>query len=200
MQRVIIATDSKYAAESINKWIAVWSENGWRDNRNKPVVNEMLLRKLAGMKESLNLVCTHNKGHAGDANNVKVDLMVRNELERTLPTCLLIARTPEINQSEDKYIQDILEALKHNEKTREQFIVDKGDLYYIDHNLPAHSRLRIVVPESSKHLLLKLAHDDPIYGGHLGRKKTKNKLIGYFWKGMQSDIDKYIESCSLPTP
>lgn len=43
LSNIIIATDSKYCADAINKWLDVWKTNGWKDNRGKSVTNQVLL-------------------------------------------------------------------------------------------------------------------------------------------------------------
>jgi len=39
-------------------------------------------------------------------------------------------------------------------------------------------------------------HDNPITGGHFGRDKTYQKMQArYWWKGMKTDIEEYIQKC-----
>lgn len=42
---------------------------------------------------------------------------------------------------------------------------------------------------------LHIAHDDAMYGGHRGIKKTKDKLRDVYWPGMSTDVDNYIRTC-----
>ncbi len=55
--------------------------------------------------------------------------------------------------------------------------------------------LRVVVPEVDRPRILRLAHD---HGGHLGVKKTREKLNKLFtWPGIARDVVRYIESCAV---
>lgn len=42
---------------------------------------------------------------------------------------------------------------------------------------------------------MELAHDDQLYGGHLGNRKTQKKLQQYWWPNMTADIKNYVQSC-----
>ena len=54
---------------------------------------------------------------------------------------------------------------------------------------------RIVVPHSLKSTLL-LQYHDSVYGAHLGKAKTYEKLKKkFYWEGMFHDIIDYISSC-----
>lgn len=197
LSHIAIITDSKYVAESLNKWLEIWQSNGWKDNRNKPVVNELILKKLLCLKARLHIICIHVKGHADDENNIKVDQMAREKLLEALPVCLTVASQPVITQEDDEEIQTIIKKLGGNDRLQEKFILIDGNLHYVDPNLPLVQRNRLFVPKRSRALLLRIAHDDPIYGGHLGRKKTRAKLCGYYWPSMQTDIDRHIETCNV---
>ena len=53
---------------------------------------------------------------------------------------------------------------------------------------------QIVVPTCYKGNVLQLAHDH--IGGHLGVKKTSDKILRYFyWPGITSDVAEYCRSC-----
>jgi len=45
--------------------------------------------------------------------------------------------------------------------------------------------------------LLKLAHDDEIHGGHLGKNKTMRKLMRFWWPAMYRDVSNYVKSCHV---
>lgn len=63
------------------------------------------------------------------------------------------------------------------------------------HDAPEHYKL--VVPKNQCHLLLQLAHDDQVYGGHLGVRKTLRKLRSYWWPGMSNDVAQYVRTCDI---
>lgn len=176
MKKIAILTDSKYVADAINKWIDLWKENGWKDARNKQIINETLLKELAVIKSKLSIKCIHIKGHSNDTHNDEVDRMAIAELEKSFVPCGLLTAPIEIDQSNDPEIREIIEKLATDINTQENFVQVNQKLYFVDPRLPTTNRLRLVVPKIYRQKLIKTAHDDPIYGGHLGIKKTYNKL------------------------
>ena len=53
---------------------------------------------------------------------------------------------------------------------------------------------QVVLPSSVRQSVLKLTHDG--YGGHLGRKKTYQKLLSHFyWPGMKKDVNNFVKTC-----
>lgn len=45
--------------------------------------------------------------------------------------------------------------------------------------------------------LIKFFHNDPIYGGHTGKKRMYAKMRSvYKWKGLGKDISKYVNTCN----
>ena len=75
-QPAIVYTDSRYAADAINKgWIRNWKRNGWRNAKGEPVANQDLMKRLydavhsAGRKVKIEWV----KGHAGIPLNEAAD-------------------------------------------------------------------------------------------------------------------------------
>lgn len=50
--------------------------------------------------------------------------------------------------------------------------------------------------QTEKDEIMKMNHDHPIYGGHIGQKKLLEKLkTRYTWKGMSKDVAKYTNNC-----
>lgn len=46
--------------------------------------------------------------------------------------------------------------------------------------------------------LIKQYHDDPLFGGHMGKSKMYEKLRSrFYWKSMNRDIAKYVQSCTM---
>jgi len=196
LKDITIITDSKYAVESINKWIDLWIDNGWKDTKGKPVVNEAILKNLDSMRKRLNIRCLHVKGHSADPNNSMADLMARDALEQSFVSCGSIAAPPTFNQRDDPEILKLIENLDSNISLQEKFIMKNGMLCFVDPRLPCFRRNRIYVPSTAREHLLRIAHDDPIYGGHLGVKKTRSKLFGYYWPNMAIDIQAFVNTCT----
>ena len=54
---------------------------------------------------------------------------------------------------------------------------------------------RIVVPESYRNEILRVAHSIPL-SGHMGSKKTFSRISPYFfWPGLRSDVNNYCATC-----
>ncbi len=60
-----------------------------------------------------------------------------------------------------------------------------------------YSSFKMVVPESLKQMVIEMAHDHKL-GGHLGRDKTLNNILRYYWWfGIGVDVAKYVKTCSV---
>lgn len=197
LKRIVIITDSKYVSEPMNGRLESWMANGWKDHKNKPLNNEKILRQLESTRNGLEIQCFHVKGHGTDVNNIEVDRMAKEVIESSLAKCGSIASQPEIIQDGDEEIQQILSRLTDDERLASKYRLIEGRLYYFDHRQSAEGRNRLFVPSKYRKLMMELAHDDPIWGGHLGFRKTKQKLFKYFWPKMNGDIEGHIRSCAV---
>jgi ribonuclease HI len=70
---VILTTDSVYVRDGITKWIHGWQRNGWRTADKKPVKNTELWQELMAATTPHRIDWRWVKGHAGDADNERVD-------------------------------------------------------------------------------------------------------------------------------
>ena len=56
---------------------------------------------------------------------------------------------------------------------------------------------QIMVPKTLRRKVMEVAHDS-IIGGHLGIKKTKDRIqTNFYWPGMQGDITSFCRSCDV---
>ena len=56
---------------------------------------------------------------------------------------------------------------------------------------------QVVVPSGLRNKVMALAHDS-ILGGHLGTKRTVDKVLSnFFWPGVGSDVKRYCRSCGI---
>ena len=56
---------------------------------------------------------------------------------------------------------------------------------------------QIKVPKMLRKKVMKVAHDS-IFGGHLGIKKTKDRIqTNFYWLGMQGDVTSFCRSCDV---
>ena len=54
-----------------------------------------------------------------------------------------------------------------------------------------------MVPKTLRKKVMEVAHDS-IFGGHLGIKKTKDRIqTNFYWPGMQGDISSFCRSCDV---
>ena len=80
--RVILTTDSTYVKDGITKWIFTWKKNGWRSAAKKPVKNVDLWQRLDAAVAGHDVSWRWVKGHAGHAENERVDDLARAEAEQ----------------------------------------------------------------------------------------------------------------------
>lgn len=192
-QQITIVTDSKYVRDAMTVWIDKWRKNDWLDHKNKPVVNEKLFKQLINVKEGLQVEWIHVKGHSDNPGNVRVDALARAELDdNCIALCAALTTGQEVQRDcpETEALRDLIR------KGLKPQLVEENDLiYYIDMNLGETNNKRIFVPTTSRCWLLQLAHDDQIYGGHFGIKKTYRKLLRFWWPGMNRDVEEYVKTC-----
>ena len=74
-------TDSKYVIDGITKWIAGWKKNGWRTAAKKPVKNKDLWQHLEQALDGHEVAWHWVKGHAGHAENERVDDLAKQAAE-----------------------------------------------------------------------------------------------------------------------
>lgn len=77
-----LTTDSKYVMQGITEWITGWKKNGWRTAAKKPVKNKDLWQRLDTALAGKNIDWHWVKGHAGHAENERVDDLARQQAEK----------------------------------------------------------------------------------------------------------------------
>jgi ribonuclease HI len=71
--RVTVYSDSKYVIECVQKWLPGWKAKGWKTADKKPVKNRDLWEALDSAMSPHIVVFQWVKGHAGHAENERVD-------------------------------------------------------------------------------------------------------------------------------
>ena len=79
--RVELHTDSQYLRRGITEWLPRWQANGWRTSARKPVQNQDLWQELVAAMAPHEISWHWVKGHAGHAENTRVDRMAREAAE-----------------------------------------------------------------------------------------------------------------------
>ena len=84
---------------------------------------------------------------------------------------------------------------KSNGEQEVQFEIRNGVL----HRVYSHPKVnrgkpvkQVVVPECLRRQVMELAHDS-IMGGHLGVRKTADKILGvFYWPGLKADVSRFV--------
>jgi len=74
---VRLTTDSKYVMDGVTKWMAGWKAKGWKTADKKPVKNRELWERLDAALKPHKVTFVWVKGHAGHAENERVDELAR---------------------------------------------------------------------------------------------------------------------------
>jgi ribonuclease HI len=75
---VVLTTDSQYVKLGVEQWMARWRANGWRTSDKKPVKNQDLWERLSAAIADHRVTWRWVKGHAGHAENERVDALARD--------------------------------------------------------------------------------------------------------------------------
>lgn len=73
--KVKLSIDSTYVKDGITKWVFNWQKNGWRTAAKKPVKNADLWQDLLEAVKRHDIEWHWVKGHAGDADNERADIL-----------------------------------------------------------------------------------------------------------------------------
>ncbi|MBX7199257.1 MAG: ribonuclease HI [Rhodospirillaceae bacterium] len=79
---VEVFTDSQYVQKGISEWIHGWKKRNWRTADKQPVKNADLWQALDAAQSGHDVTWTWVKGHAGHAENERVDQLARAEAEK----------------------------------------------------------------------------------------------------------------------
>lgn len=213
---ISIVSDSKYVLNAVTIWIPKWIENNFTTNRRKQVINIQHMKELIEAKEGLNINWYFVQGHNNDFGNDKADELAKAALLPHQLNVMTVFDSRE--QRKDSQIEAVIDNI---ENYRDKFIIRDDLLYYIDNptrcqqnihdnhvnhdihgldenpNPNVQGTQRLVVPKSQRALLLRLSHDDQLYGGHLGVRKTLKKLKSYWWPGIASDVTRFVRGCDI---
>ena len=78
---ISLYTDSKYVMVGISRWLPNWKKNGWKtSNKKSPVKNVDLWQRLDELAGGHEIRWIWVKGHAGHAENERVDELARNAI------------------------------------------------------------------------------------------------------------------------
>jgi len=133
------------------------------------------------------------KGHSDTEGNLRAGMLARSLLDdREERICALATHYHKL-QDNNKEIESLKTEIRQG--LHKNLVVDGGTVFYVDPKPDGMEVKRIYVPSNARGYLLELAHDNPIYGGHLGIKKTFRKLMKFWWPKQHSDVEQYVRSC-----
>lgn len=72
---ITLHSDSKYVLDGITKWVHGWQRNGWKNASRQPVRNADLWHELIAAAKPHQVEWVWVKGHAGHAENERVDAL-----------------------------------------------------------------------------------------------------------------------------
>ncbi|HNR91068.1 MAG TPA: ribonuclease HI [Dokdonella sp.] len=79
---VKLTTDSQYLMRGVEEWMPRWIAKGWRTAGGDPVKNRDLWERLAAALGPHRVRWAWVRGHAGHADNERVDRLARTAAER----------------------------------------------------------------------------------------------------------------------
>ena len=104
-------------------------------------------------------------------------------------------------QQDDEAIKRMGEtAMSENRAGRTSFFEKSDGIVYRVYNDATRrgaSTRQVVLPESLRKYVMSSAHDTTT-GGHLGIKKTREKIMSnFYWPGIYKDVARYCGSCDV---
>lgn len=79
--RVRLTTDSQYLKNGLTQWLPVWKRNGWRTADRRAVKNRDLWERLDALAERHRIEWHWVRGHAGHADNERVDRLANEAID-----------------------------------------------------------------------------------------------------------------------
>ena len=76
-----VHTDSQYVQKGISEWIHGWKRRGWKTADRQPVKNADLWQTLDALTVGHKIEWLWVRGHAGHAENERVDALARQAIE-----------------------------------------------------------------------------------------------------------------------
>ncbi|CAD2254947.1 ribonuclease HI [Xanthomonas arboricola] len=77
--QIVLHTDSQYVRQGITEWMSGWVRRGWKTAGGDPVKNRELWERLHTATQRHSIDWRWVKGHNGDPDNERVDVLARNQ-------------------------------------------------------------------------------------------------------------------------
>ncbi len=76
---IVLHTDSQYVRQGITEWMSGWLRRNWKTAGGDPVKNRELWERLHAATQRHTIEWRWVKGHNGDPDNERVDVLARNQ-------------------------------------------------------------------------------------------------------------------------
>ncbi|MEE7547020.1 ribonuclease HI [Xanthomonas sp. Kuri4-1] len=76
---IVLHTDSQYVRQGITEWMSGWLRRNWKTAGGDPVKNRELWERLHAATQRHTIEWRLVKGHNGDPDNERVDVLARNQ-------------------------------------------------------------------------------------------------------------------------
>ena len=76
--QITLQTDSQYVRQGITEWMANWVRRNWKTAGGDPVKNRDLWERLHAAKQTHKIEWRWVKGHSGNPDNERVDVLARD--------------------------------------------------------------------------------------------------------------------------
>ncbi|MBD7921966.1 ribonuclease HI [Xanthomonas sp. CFBP 8703] len=80
--QIVLHTDSQYVRQGITEWMPGWVRRQWKTAGGDPVKNRDLWERLHAAAQRHAIDWRWVKGHSGDPDNERVDVLARNQALR----------------------------------------------------------------------------------------------------------------------
>ena len=80
--QIVLHTDSQYVRKGITEWMPGWVRRQWKTAGGDPVKNRDLWERLHAAAQLHTIDWRWVKGHSGDPDNERVDVLARNQALR----------------------------------------------------------------------------------------------------------------------
>ncbi|CTP90486.1 ribonuclease HI [Xanthomonas sp. NCPPB 2654] len=80
--QIVLHTDSQYVRQGITEWMPGWVRRQWKTAGGDPVKNRDLWERLHAAAQRHTIDWRWVKGHSGDPDNERVDVLARNQALR----------------------------------------------------------------------------------------------------------------------
>lgn len=77
--QILLHTDSQYVRQGITEWMPGWVRRGWKTSGGDPVKDRELWERLHATTQRHSIEWRWVKGHNGDPDNERVDVLARNQ-------------------------------------------------------------------------------------------------------------------------